>query len=145
MRVIIQKVHSASVVIDQHVYASINTGLLCFVGFCDDDEKSDFEWAINKILNLKLFQNQSSIQDINGEVLIVSQFTLFASIKKGNKPSWSRAANPDLASQMYDKFVSICKTKLKNNIKTGVFGSDMNIKSINNGPVTLIVDTKKKE
>ena len=145
MRVIIQRVTEASVIINQRLHSSINQGLLCFVGFCDSDTKEDFEWSINKILKLKLFENNSSIEDIDGELLIVSQFTLFASIKKGTKPSWSRAAKPHLAEIFYNEFVNISKDKTANKTQTGIFGSDMKVESINDGPVTLILDTKKRE
>lgn len=145
MRLVIQRVHSASVIIDNTEYSKIYSGLLCFVGFCDTDTDDDYMWAVNKLLNLKLFENQESIKDIQGQLLVVSQFTLFASIKKGTKPSWSRAAKPDLAKKMYDRFISICNANMSCGVQTGVFGAHMQINSINNGPMTIIIDTQNKE
>jgi len=145
MRLIIQRVNSASVIIDNTQYSSIKKGLLCFVAFCDGDTKQDFKWSVNKILNLKLFPKKKSLNSICGEVLVVSQFTLFARIKKGTQPSWSRAAKPNTAKIMYDDFIGICRQELKNRIQTGLFGTNMHIKSVNDGPITLIIDTKQKE
>ena len=145
MRVVVQRVTEASIIINQKPHSSINQGLLCFVGFSNSDTKEDFVWSINKIIKMKLFENNSSIEDINGELLVVSQFTLFASIKKGTKPSWSRASKPHLAEMFYNEFVNICKDKTANKTQTGIFGSDMKVKSINDGPVTIIIDTKNKE
>ena len=145
MRLIIQRVQSASVDINNNTHNQIKNGLLCFVGFCDEDEKSDFKWAINKISNLKLFKNQTSVKDICGELLVVSQFTLFASIKKGTKPSWSKAANPTVAKKMYADFIEMCRDQMGDKVKDGVFGADMQIRLVNDGPVTLILDTKKRE
>tara|TARA_B100000427_G_scaffold31201_1_gene22833 strand:+ start:1035 stop:1472 length:438 start_codon:yes stop_codon:yes gene_type:complete len=145
MRIVIQRVEKASVSINDKVYSSIKKGLLCFVGFCDLDTEEDFLWSLNKLLTLKLFPDTCSLQDLNAQLLVVSQFTLFGSIKKGTKPSWSRAANPELAKDLYDKFIRLCKDKLGDNIEAGVFGADMKIESVNNGPLTLIIDTKNKE
>ena len=145
MRIIIQRVKQASVTIEQELYSSIKLGLLCFVGFCNDDTKDDFIWARKKLFNLKLFKNKQSLADINGDLLIISQFTLYASIKKGMNPSWSKAANSNIASVLYNQFVDICKEKKCHNIQTGVFGANMNISCVNNGPLTLIIDTKKRE
>ena len=145
MRIVIQRVKSAEVIINDKLYSSIDYGLLCLVGFCDTDGVVDLEWAFKKITTLKLFSNQLSLNDIEGELLIVSQFTLFASIKKGTKPSWYKAAKPEYAQEIYDSFVSICRNKLLKRIKTGVFGADMKIKSINDGPVTIILDTKNRD
>ena len=115
MRIIIQRVKEASVTINQALHSSIQSGLLCFVGFRNDDTKDDFVWAEKKLFNLKLFKNQQSLSDINGDLLIVSQFTLYASIKKGMKPSWSKAANANTASVLYNQFIDICKDKKCNN------------------------------
>ena len=146
MRIIIQRVKQASVVIDKKTYSSINSGLLCLVGFCNDDTKDDFIWASNKVLNLKVFKDEKSLKEIKGGgLLIVSQFTLFASIKKGMKPSWSKAANASSAQLLYNQFIDICKEKEYDNIQTGVFGANMDINSINDGPFTLMIDTKKRE
>tara|TARA_Y100000589_G_scaffold156122_1_gene148670 strand:+ start:10730 stop:11167 length:438 start_codon:yes stop_codon:yes gene_type:complete len=144
MRLVIQRVLKASVKINNIQYSSIENGLLCFVAFCDDDNDVDFEWAINKLLNLKIFNIQKSVKDLNLELLIVSQFTLFGNIKKGNKPSWSRASNPILARKLYNQFINMAKSKKIVQIKTGVFGKDMTVKLVNDGPFTLIIDTKKR-
>ena len=145
MRIIIQRVKSGKVIINHQQYSCIKQGLLCFVGFCDSDNIVDFEWAINKIRKLKLFNNQMSLEELKGELLIISQFTLFASIKKGTKPSWSKAAKPEVAKKLYNDFVKICKNQMLECVQTGVFGADMQIELINDGPVTLILDTKKRE
>jgi len=145
MRIIIQRVTNAAVNINKNKYSSIQDGLLCLVGFCDTDNANDFKWSINKILNLKIFQNNQSIKDIDGELLIISQFTLFASIKKGTKPSWGRAAKPDVAKKMYDNFINMCNSQMFKKIQTGVFGADMKIESVNDGPITITIDTKNKE
>ena len=145
MRLVIQKVNSASVLINHSQHCSIGQGLLVLVGFCDSDTNQDFEWAIKKLINLKLFASKLSLKDINGELLIISQFTLFASLKKGNRPSWSRAAKPEVAKKMYQHFIEMCKIQLGSKIKTGLFGADMQVQLINNGPTTLIIDTNNKE
>tara|TARA_A100001011_G_scaffold205987_1_gene214106 strand:+ start:2617 stop:3054 length:438 start_codon:yes stop_codon:yes gene_type:complete len=145
MRIVIQRVNSASVFINNNKYSFIQDGLLCLVGFCNDDNESDFIWSINKIINLKIFKQNQSVQDVGGQLLIVSQFTLFASIKKGSKPSWIRAAKLDIAKKMYDNFLNICFQKFPNKIQAGIFGADMQIHSVNDGPVTICIDTKNKE
>ena len=145
MKIVIQRVKSASVTINDIQYATIKDGLLCFVGFCDTDNEDDFQWAIKKLINLKLFHGNQSLQHINGELLVVSQFTLFASIKKGNSPSWSRAAKPEIAQKMYNTFIALCHEHISDKIKTGVFGADMQVELVNNGPITLTIDTKNKQ
>tara|TARA_B100001250_G_C19453100_1_gene636879 strand:- start:111 stop:551 length:441 start_codon:yes stop_codon:yes gene_type:complete len=145
MRIVIQRVQNAEVIINNKLHSSIDYGLLCLVGFCDTDNVVDLEWALKKITTLKLFNNQLSLDDVEGELLIVSQFTLFASVKKGTKPSWYKAAKPDHAKEIYNSFVSICRDKLFERVKTGFFGADMKIKSTNDGPVTIIIDTKNKD
>jgi len=145
MKIVIQRVKNATVIINDMQYTAIKEGLLCFVGFCDTDNEHDFQWAIKKLINLKLFHGNQSLQNINGELLIVSQFTLFASIKKGNNPSWSRAAKPEIALKMYNDFITICHEHISDKIKTGVFGADMQIELVNNGPITITIDTKNKQ
>ncbi len=145
MKIVIQRVKSAAVRINDMRHTAIKEGLLCFVGFCDTDNENDFQWAIKKLINLKLFHGNQSLDHINGELLIVSQFTLFASIKKGNSPSWSRAAKPEIAKKLYDDFISICHEHIPGKIKTGVFGADMQIELVNNGPITITIDTKNKQ
>jgi D-tyrosyl-tRNA(Tyr) deacylase len=146
MRLVVQRVQSAKVIIENREYSVIKQGLLCFVGFCDSDTSVDFEWAVNKIKTIKIFNNnKSSLEDLGLELMIVSQFTLFASIKKGTRPSWSKAAAPELAESLYNDFIKTCENHILNPIKTGVFGSDMQIDLINDGPLTLLIDTKQKE
>ena len=145
MRLVIQKVHEASIVINNEIYAYINEGVLCYVAFCDGDSDIDLEWSSRKILTLKIFSNHQSLEDIYGDILIVSQFTLFASIKKGTKPSWVKAAKSEDAKVLYENFIIKFQGKKVKKIQTGVFGSDMRVKSINNGPLTLIIDTQNKE
>ena len=146
MKLIIQRVKSASVVVKSQHSAKINEGLMCYVGFCSSDSSVDYEWAINKLSKLKIFKDNKSLIDINGELLIISQFTLFASLKKGSKPSFSRAANPNLAKNLYNDFLTLCNEKLNTTIiKTGVFGANMVVESINEGPYTFYLDTKQRE
>ena len=145
MKIVIQRVKSASVTINDIQYATIKDGLLCFIGFCDTDNEDDFQWAIKKLINLKLFHGNQSLRHINGELLVVSQFTLFASIKKGNSPSWIRAAKPEIAQKMYNTFIALCYEHISDKIKTGVFGADMQVELVNNGPITLTIDTKNKQ
>tara|TARA_B100000902_G_scaffold363563_1_gene382851 strand:- start:269 stop:706 length:438 start_codon:yes stop_codon:yes gene_type:complete len=145
MRLIIQRVTTASVHVDGKIFSSIGEGLLCFVGFSPLDREVDFKWAVNKMLKLKVFRSSKSIEDINGEFLIVSQFTLFASIKKGNNPSWSRAAKSDIAKSMYDNFINLLVKSTFLDIHSGVFGVDMDVHAVNSGPLTLLLDTQKRE
>ena len=145
MRVIIQRVKRASVIINKTVYSNIDCGLLCYVGFCDTDSEIDFQWVVHKLKTIKFFKGEKSLEDVKGKLLIVSQFTLFARIKKGTKPSWSKAANPELAKSFYSHFIDICKIKFLDVVETGVFGEEMEIDSINDGPYTLFLDTKNKE
>ena len=146
MRLVIQRVKGASVTIQNNYSAQIKEGLICYVAFCSTDSTLDYEWSINKISKMKIFKNNMSLIDSNGQLLIVSQFTLFASLKKGNKPSFSKAANPVLAKKLYNDFLTLCNEKLNTTIiKTGVFGAHMKVESINDGPFTLCLDTKKRE
>ena len=145
MRIVIQRVKSAKVIVGSREHAVIECGLLCLVGFCDSDTFVDFEWAVNKIKKIKIFNNTSSLEDLGLDLMIVSQFTLFASIKKGTKPSWSKAASPELAEKLYNDFIKTCKKHGLNRLKTGVFGANMQIDLINDGPLTLVIDTKQKE
>ena len=146
MRLVIQRVKSASVNVENNYSAKINEGLICYVAFSSTDSTSDYEWSINKLSKMKIFKNNMSLIETGGELLIVSQFTLFASLKKGNKPSFSRAANPALAKKLYNDFLTLCNEKLNTtNIKTGIFGTHMLVESINDGPFTLSLDTKQRE
>jgi D-tyrosyl-tRNA(Tyr) deacylase len=150
MRALIQRVTKASVTINHQLYSSVNQGLLVFVGIEDSDEAEDIEWLSNKIVNLRIFNDENtimnlSVRDISGEIMVISQFTLHASTKKGNRPSYIRASKPSIANPLYDSFVHslIHNSGLK--IKNGQFGADMKIDLVNDGPVTIFIDTKNKE
>ncbi len=149
MRLIIQRVLSASVTIDEAIYSQINHGLLILLGVTYDDTKEDIEWLVQKIINLRIFNDEEgkmnrSIQDVQGEFLVVSQFTLYASTKKGNRPSFIVSAKPEIAVSLYENFIEeIIKCGLVT--QTGVFGADMKVALVNDGPVTIIIDSKNKE
>jgi D-tyrosyl-tRNA(Tyr) deacylase len=150
MRVVIQRVRKASVIIDENIFSSIKSGLVIFLGIENNDNDDDIEWLCNKLINLRIFNDDLgvmnlSLNDINGEILIISQFTLFASTKKGNRPSYSKALKADYAIPLYEKFIKKLEEAYGTDIKTGVFGADMKIDLINDGPVTIIMDTKNKE
>jgi len=150
MKVVIQRVNSSSVQIDQKIKSEVERGLLVLVGICEDDKKNDVEWLVNKILNLRIFNDKDGIMndsliDIKGEILIISQFTLMALTKKGNRPSYIRSAPHKIAIPLYEHFVELFKARINDNVKTGVFGADMEIKLVNDGPVTILIDTKNKE
>ena len=149
MRIVVQRVSKASVSIAGNLYSEINYGFLVLIGICDDDRYDDIEWLTRKIINLRVFGDElgkmnRSIQDINGEILIVSQFTLYASVKKGNRPSFVASARPEIAIPLYEKFIDQLK-KYDIKIQTGVFGANMQIELVNDGPVTIIIDSKNKE
>lgn len=150
MRAVIQRVDSASVRIDGKVHDSIGKGFLVLVGIEDADTQEDAEWLAQKIVGLRVFEDAQGLMNINlqdaqGDLLVVSQFTLFASTKKGNRPSFIRSAKPDIAIPLYDSFVQTLGTLSGKTIHTGIFGADMQIELINNGPVTIWMDTKNKE
>ena len=150
MRVVVQRVLNASVTIDGKIKSSINTGLLVFVGIEDSDTVEDIEWLSAKLVNLRIFNDESGVpsvseKDSGGDILIVSQFTLYANAKKGNRPSYIKAAKPDIAIPLYEKFVKQMELDLGKSIQTGTFGADMKVCLLNNGPVTIIIDTKNKE
>ncbi len=150
MKAVIQRVKRASVSIENQVYSRIDNGLLILLGFMDDDSMNDIEWMVNKILNMRIFGDTEgkmnfSILDTNGSLLVVSQFTLYASTRKGNRPSFINAAKPDLAIPLYDKFINYCKEVANLNVQTGSFGADMKVELLNDGPVTIIIDSKVKE
>lgn len=149
MRILIQRVNGASVEIDFKIKANIHKGLLIFVGIEETDTSEDIEWLTNKIVNLRVFNDEQgimnlSVKDINGEILVVSQFTLHASTKKGNRPSYIQAARPEIAIPFYEKFVKQLEQLLKKAIETGTFGADMKIALVNDGPVTIWMDSKNK-
>lgn len=150
MRVLIQRVTQASVQIDQKEYSSIGKGLLLLLGIEEKDNQTDIDWFVNKILGMRIFSDEEgkmnlSILDIEGELLVVSQFTLNASTKKGNRPSFIKAAKPAIAIPLYEHFIKHLQDGLNKKIKTGVFGADMKVSLINDGPVTIWLDSKNKE
>ncbi len=150
MRTVIQRVNKASVSISKQTIASISEGLLIFIGIEDNDTFEDASWLAKKIINLRIFNDTAgvmnlSVKDINGEILVVSQFTLHALTKKGNRPSYLRAAKPDKAIPLYEYFQKELVLELGKQIKSGVFGAMMQIELINDGPVTIFIDTKNKE
>ena len=150
MRAVIQRVSNASVTIDNKIYSQITNGLLVLVGIEDADTAEDIEWLSNKIVNLRVFNDDNgvmnvSVKDINGEILAVSQFTLHASTKKGNRPSYIKASKPEFAIPMYEKFVQQLGNDLGKTVSTGVFGADMKVELLNDGPVTIVIDTKNRE
>ena len=147
MVAVIQRVRKASVTIDNVQHSSIANGLLILLGVCISDSEEDVKWMIQKVANLRIFSDSElkmnfSIKDINGEALVVSQFTLLANAKKGNRPSFTEAAKPDVAIPLYGLFISKLQTHLSNEVKTGQFGADMKVELINDGPVTIILDSK---
>lgn len=150
MRVVIQRVKEASVAVDRNIVGKINAGLLVLAGFEPNDEESDLDWMVGKIVRMRLFSDDHgvmncSVQDIAGEILAISQFTLYASVKKGNRPSWSRAARGDVSGPLFDHFVEKLSVELGKPVPTGVFGADMQISLVNDGPVSLLVDSQNPE
>ena len=150
MRAVIQRVNSAAVRIDQQVSGSIKRGLLVLLGIEDADTEEDIAWLSGKIVNLRIFNDEQgvmnlSLQDINGAVLLVSQFTLHASTRKGNRPSYIRASKPPVAIPLYEKMIDQLEKDLGQKIQTGIFGADMQVELVNDGPVTIIIDTKQKD
>jgi D-aminoacyl-tRNA deacylase len=150
MKAVIQRVTQASVTIDNEVVASISNGLLILVGIEDADTQEDIVWLASKIANLRIFGDEKgvmnlSVKDSNGEIIVVSQFTLHASTKKGNRPSYIKAAKPDIAIPLYEQFVSQMEVETEKKVQTGQFGADMKVGLLNDGPVTIIIDSKNKE
>lgn len=150
MKAVIQRVSQASVTIEGQIVADIQQGLLVLVGFEDEDNFEDINWLTAKIANLRIFGDENhvmnlSLKDINGEMIIVSQFTLHALTKKGNRPSYIKASKPDVAIPLYESFIVQMEAELGKKVQTGQFGADMKVSLLNDGPVTLIIDTKNKE
>jgi len=150
MRILLQRVSEASVTIKKNVHSSISTGLLLLVGIEESDSNEDIDWLVRKILNMRIFSDEQgkmnlSLLDVEGEILIVSQFTLYASCKKGNRPSFVRSAQPEVAIPLYEEFIRSIQNHLTSEVKTGVFGADMKLESTNDGPVTILLDSKNKE
>ena len=150
MRVVIQRVSQASVTIEGNVKSHIQQGFLILLGICDEDTMEDVDWLVKKIANLRVFGDENdvmnrSILDVDGEALVVSQFTLFASYKKGNRPSWFKAGSHEHSIPLYDAFCKELSVQLGKPVGTGEFGADMKVELLNDGPVTICMDTKKKE
>lgn len=150
MRAVIQRVSKASVTINGRVYSRITQGLLVFLGIEDADTAEDIEWLSSKIVNFRIFNDENgvmnvSIKDMDGEILLVSQFTLHASTKKGNRPSYIKASKPEIAIPMYEKMINYLSADLGKAIQTGEFGADMKVELLNDGPVTIVIDTKNRE
>ncbi|OSY86817.1 D-tyrosyl-tRNA(Tyr) deacylase [Tenacibaculum holothuriorum] len=150
MKAVIQRVSKASVTIESEKVANINNGLLILLGIVEEDTNEDITWLSKKIANLRIFGDQNgvmnkSLLDIDGEAIVVSQFTLHASTKKGNRPSYIKAAKPNIAIPLYESFVTQLEKDLNKKVQTGQFGADMKVELLNDGPVTIIIDTKNKE
>ena len=150
MKVVIQRVSKASVTIDGNKVASIGSGLLILLGIVEEDTHEDIKWLSNKIVNLRVFGDKNmvmnlSLTDVHGHVIVVSQFTLHASTKKGNRPSYIRAAKPETAIPLYETFIKQLESDLGKRVQTGQFGADMQVHLINDGPVTIIIDSKNRE
>jgi D-tyrosyl-tRNA(Tyr) deacylase len=150
LKVVIQRVSEASVTIDQNIVAQIHQGLLILVGIESEDNLEDINWLVSKIVYLRIFGDEKnvmnlSVKDSDGEIIVVSQFTLHALTKKGNRPSYIKAAKPEIAIPMYEKFVQLLELELGKRIQTGQFGADMKVALVNDGPVTIIIDSKNRE
>lgn len=150
MKVVIQRVSQASVTVDAKIVADIQKGLLVLVGIEDADTQEDIDWLCQKTANLRIFGNENdvmnlSVKEINGEIIVVSQFTLQASTKKGNRPSYIKASKPEIAIPMYENFVQKMENELGKKVQTGIFGADMKVLLLNDGPVTIVIDSKNRE
>lgn len=150
MRVVIQRVQHASVTIEGTLHSKIGKGYLILLGVCEEDTSEDVEWLVKKIVGLRVFEDENgvmnrSIMEEDGEALVVSQFTLYASYKKGNRPSWFRAASHEISIPLYEEFCSKLSEAMNKPVGTGEFGADMKVKLLNDGPVTICMDTKNKE
>ena len=150
MRVVVQRVSQSNVKVSGEVIGEIKEGLMVLVSFIDEDNDIDLEWMIKKIVNLRIFNDDEgkmnrSIQDVGGDILLISQFTLHGSTKKGNRPSFIKAAKPDFANVMYERFIKVLEQSLGKEIQTGEFGGDMKVSLVNDGPTTIIIDSKDKE
>jgi len=150
MRIVVQRVKKAAVHIDGTTHAQIGQGLLILAGFEEADSKEDLEWMVRKIINLRVFDDQQGVMNLSilqaeGELLVVSQFTLHASTRKGNRPSYVKAAGPQTAVPLYETFCSLLQEHIRTPVRTGVFGAEMDVELINDGPVTIIIDSKLRE
>ena len=150
MRAVIQRVSQSNVKVSGEVIGEIKGGLMVLVSFVDEDNDTDLEWMTKKIVNLRIFNDDEgkmnrSVQDVGGDILLISQFTLHGSTKKGNRPSFIKAAKPDFANVMYERFIKVLEQSLGKEIQTGEFGGDMKVSLINDGPTTIIIDSRNKE
>ena len=150
MKAVIQRVSQASVTIGNNIVADIQNGLLVFIGIEEADLQEDINWLTSKIANLRIFADENqvmnlSLKEINGEIIVVSQFTLHASTKKGNRPSYIKAAKPEIAIPLYESFIAEMELQIGKKVQTGKFGADMQVSLINDGPVTIIIDSKNRE
>lgn len=150
MRAVIQRVSEAKCTVNGEISGQIKHGFLVLLGIANDDDQSDLDWLMQKIINLRVFSDEAglmnkSVLDVGGNILLISQFTLFAQTKKGNRPSFINAAKPDIAVPLYQKAIAILEQYLNRKIATGIFGADMKISLVNDGPVTITIDTKNKE
>ncbi|RDI51191.1 D-aminoacyl-tRNA deacylase [Flavobacterium glaciei] len=150
MKIVLQRVSSASVTIDNKIVADIQKGLLVLVGIEDADTQEDINWLCQKIANIRIFGDENdvmnlSLKDINGDIIVVSQFTLHAATKKGNRPSYIKASKPEIAIPLYESFVLQLEKELGKKVQTGIFGADMKVLLLNDGPVTIVIDSKNRE
>lgn len=150
MRIVLQRVSEASVTVDQKKVADIQKGLLVLVGIEEADTQEDIDWLVGKIIKMRIFGDENdvmncSIQDIDGDIIVVSQFTLHASTKKGNRPSYIKAAKPDFAIPMYENFLKSLEREFNKKIQAGIFGADMKVGLVNDGPVTILIDSKNRD
>jgi D-tyrosyl-tRNA(Tyr) deacylase len=150
MKIVLQRVSSASVTIDNKIVADIQKGLLILVGIEDADTQEDIDWLVNKITNIRIFGDENdvmnlSVKDIDGDIIVVSQFTLHASTKKGNRPSYIKASKPEVAIPLYENFVKKIEMELRKKVQTGIFGADMKVLLLNDGPVTIVIDSKNRD
>ena len=150
MKIVLQRVSSASVTIDNKIVADIQKGLLVLVGIEDADTQEDIDWLVNKVTNIRVFGDENdvmnlSVKDVDGDIIVVSQFTLHAATKKGNRPSYIKASKPDIAIPLYENFVKKTEIELGKKVQTGIFGADMKVLLLNDGPVTIVIDSKNKE
>lgn len=150
MKAVIQRVLSACVTIGGKLHSSIGQGMMILIGICDEDDDTDIDWLVKKVANLRIFDDADgvmnrSVTDIGGEILVVSQFTLMASTRKGNRPSYIRAARPEVSQPLYEAFCRALGRETGHDVATGVFGADMQCSLVNDGPVTIIIDTKNRE
>lgn len=150
MRIVLQRVKHASVSIGGNIKSAVGQGYLILLGICGEDTREDIEWLVRKIIGLRVFDDDNgvmnrSIMDVNGEILVISQFTLYASYKKGNRPSWLHAAGHDISIPLYNEFCKRLSEALGKEVGTGEFGADMKVELLNDGPVTICMDTKNKE